>query len=141
MDACHRRSRPISLPWPVMWSGMVQPRRCSPQRWLKFRRLCTVGRLFSRGCPSLRPCLRRWSDLVDLLLERGCEEVVVAAALSTGDRDRGHRSVETLARSAALTGRSRRGRRYDLVDLGESTVSAPVPKTSVLAGQSVSCAW
>jgi hypothetical protein len=80
-------------------------------------------------------------DLVDLLLERGCEEVVVGAALSTRDRDRGHRSVETLARSAALTGRSRRGRRYDLVDLGESTVSAPVPKTSVLAGQSVSSAW
>jgi len=40
-------------------------------------------------------------ELVDLLLEGGCEEVVVAAALSTGERDRGHRSVETLANSRA----------------------------------------
>ena len=80
-------------------------------------------------------------ELVDLLLEGGCEEVVVAAVLSTCERDRGHRSVETLAHSAGLTGRSRRGRRYDVVDLGESTVCAPVPETSLLAGQSVSSAW
>jgi len=80
-------------------------------------------------------------ELVDLLLEGGCEEVVVAAALSTGERDRGHRSVETLANSAGLTGHSRRGRRYGVVDLGESTVCAAVPETSLLAGQSVSSAW
>ncbi|HEY5249685.1 MAG TPA: DUF362 domain-containing protein, partial [Dermatophilaceae bacterium] len=80
-------------------------------------------------------------ELVDLLLEGGCDEVVVAAALSTGDRDRGHRSVETLAHSAGLSGRSRCGRRYDVVDLGDSTVGAPVPATSVLSGQSVSSVW
>ena len=78
---------------------------------------------------------------MDLLFEGGCDEVVVAAALSTSDRDRGHRSVEALAHAAGLTGRSRRGRSYDVMDLGESTIGAPVPNTSVLAGQSVSSAW
>ena len=80
-------------------------------------------------------------ELVDLLFEGGCDEVVVAAALSTGDRDRGHRSVETLAHTAGLTGHSRCGRRYEVVDLSESTIGAPVPDTSVLAGQSVSSVW
>jgi hypothetical protein len=80
-------------------------------------------------------------ELVDLLLEGGCDDVVVAGALSSGDRDRGHRSVQSLAHAAGLTGRSRRGRPYDVVDLGASTVSATVPDASVLAGQSVSSAW
>src|SRR5665811_2097795 len=52
-------------------------------------------------------------ELVDLLFEGGCGDVLVAAALSIGDRDRGHRSVEALAHSAGLTGRSRRGRPYE----------------------------
>ena len=80
-------------------------------------------------------------ELVDLLLEGGCDDVVVAGALSSGDRDRGHRSVQALAHAAGLTGRSRRGRPYDVVDLGASTVSASVPDSSVLAGQSVSSTW
>ncbi len=80
-------------------------------------------------------------ELIDLLLEGGCDDVVIAGALSSGDRDRGHRSVQALAHTAGLTGRSRRGRPYDVVDLGASTVSAAVPDTSVLAGQRVSSAW
>jgi hypothetical protein len=80
-------------------------------------------------------------ELVDLLFEGGCGDVLVAAALSIGDRDRGHRSVEALAHSAGLTGRSRRGRPYEVVDLGASAVQASVPDTSVLSGRSVSSAW
>ena len=80
-------------------------------------------------------------NLVDLLLESGCDDVVVAGALSIGDRDRGHRSVQALAHTAGLTGRSRRGRPYEVVDLSASTVCTAVPDTSVLAGRSVSSAW
>ena len=80
-------------------------------------------------------------ELVDLLIEGGCDEVVVGAALSVSDRDRGHRSVEALAHSAGLTGRSRRGRRYEVVDVGASTVPADVPDTSVLAGRDVASDW
>ncbi|MBE3076797.1 MAG: hypothetical protein IMZ75_18010, partial [Actinobacteria bacterium] len=80
-------------------------------------------------------------ELVDLLFEGGCDEVVVAAALAIGDCDRGHRSVQALAHTAGLTGRSRRGRPFTVVDLGESTVPATVPDTSVLAGRRVSSAW
>ena len=42
-------------------------------------------------------------ELVDLLFEGGCGDVLVAAALSVGDRDRGHRSVQALAHTAGLT--------------------------------------
>lgn len=80
-------------------------------------------------------------ELVDLLFEGGCDDVAVAAALTFGDRDRGHHSVQALAHTAGLTGRSRRGRPYEVVDLGESTVPASVPDTSVLAGRSVSSVW
>jgi len=80
-------------------------------------------------------------ELVDLLFEGGCDDVLVVAALSIGDRDRGHRSVQALAHTAGLTGRSRRGRRYEVVDVGESTAPATVPDTSVLSGRSVSSAW
>jgi len=80
-------------------------------------------------------------ELVDLLFEGGCDDVLVAAALSIGDRDRGHRSVQALAHTAGLTGRSRRGRLYEVVDLGASTAPASVPDTSVLSGRSVSSAW
>ena len=80
-------------------------------------------------------------ELVDLLFEGGCDDVLVAAALSTGDRDRGHRSVQALAHTAGLTGRSRRGRPYEVVDVGASTNPASVPDTSVLSGRSVSSAW
>ena len=80
-------------------------------------------------------------ELVDLLLDGGCSEVVVAAALSTQDRDRGHRSVVALAREAGLTGRTPRGSSYDVIDLHASTVPAPVPPTSVLAARNVSAEW
>jgi hypothetical protein len=80
-------------------------------------------------------------ELVDLLFEGGCGDVLVAAALSIGDRDRGHRSVQALAHTAGLTGRSHRGRLYEVVDLGASTAPASVPDTSVLSGRSVSSAW
>jgi hypothetical protein len=80
-------------------------------------------------------------ELVDLLIEGGCDEVVVGAALSICDRDRGHRSVQELAHSAGLTGRSRRGRRYEVLDLSASTVPAAVPDTSVLAGRDVASDW
>jgi hypothetical protein len=80
-------------------------------------------------------------ELVDLLLEGGCDDVVVAAAISVGDRDRGHHSVQSLAHAAGLTGRSLRGRPYDVVDLGASTCPATVPDTSVLAGRHVSSTW
>ena len=80
-------------------------------------------------------------ELVDLLFEGGCDDVLVAAALSIGDRDRGHRSVQALAHTAGLTGRSRRGRPYEVVDVGASTTPASVPDTSVLSGRSVSSAW
>lgn len=80
-------------------------------------------------------------ELVDLLIEGGCDEVVVGAVLSVSDRDRGHRSVQELAHSAGLTGRSRRGRRYDVLDLSASTVPSVVPDTSVLAGRDVASDW
>jgi len=80
-------------------------------------------------------------ELVDLLFEGGCDDVLVAAALSIGDRDRGHHSVQALAHTAGLTGRSRRGRPYEVVDLGASIAAATVPDTSVLAGRRVSSAW
>ena len=80
-------------------------------------------------------------ELVDLLFEGGCDDVLLAAALSIGDRDRGHRSVQALAHTAGLTGRSRRGRLYEMVDVGASTAPASVPDTSVLSGRSVSSAW
>ncbi len=80
-------------------------------------------------------------ELVDLLLERGCVEVAVGASLSVGDRDRGHHSVHELARRAGLAGRTGRGRRYDLVDLLDEVVAAPVPATSVLDRRPVSTRW
>jgi len=80
-------------------------------------------------------------ELVDLLIEGGCDEVAVGAALSVSDRDRGHRSVQELAHSAGLTGRSRRGRGYEVLDLSASTVPAAVPDTSVLAGRDVASEW
>ena len=61
--------------------------------------------------------------------------------LSVGDRDRGHHSVHELARRAGLAGRTGRGRRYDLVDLLDEVVAAPVPATSVLDGRPVSTRW
>lgn len=79
--------------------------------------------------------------LVDLLDEGGCSEVVVAGSLSTADRDRGHLSVAGVARTAGLTGRTPRGTVYDVVDLHSSTMPAPVPPSSVLAGEPVSAQW
>lgn len=79
--------------------------------------------------------------LVDLLVAGGCTEVVVAGSLSTADRDRGHHGVAGLARTAGLTGRTPRDNAYDVVDLHASTVPAPVPAGSVLAGEPVSAAW
>jgi hypothetical protein len=79
--------------------------------------------------------------LVDLLHDRGCRPVVVGAALHAYDRDRGHHSVPELARRAGLSGRTRSGTAYDVVDLGADLVSAPVPDASVLSGHLVSRVW
>ncbi len=79
--------------------------------------------------------------LVDLLSDAGCAPVSVGSSLHSYDRDRGHDSVAALARRAGLTGRTPRGRSYDVVDLGADLVEAPVPDASVLSGQRVSRLW
>lgn len=79
--------------------------------------------------------------VVDHLLDAGCTSVSVGASLHAYDRDRGHRSVTDLARQAGLLGRTGHGRPYELVDLGADLVAAPVPASSVLAGQRVSRLW
>lgn len=80
-------------------------------------------------------------ELVDLLVEAGCDDVAVGWSLHAADRDRGHQSVHTLAQLAGLRGRTSRGRAYRLLDLGSELVEAPVPETSVLHGRPVSAAW
>ncbi len=79
--------------------------------------------------------------VVDLLHDRGCDDVVVGASLRALDRDRGHLSIDELARQAGLTGLTPRGTSYAVVDLGADLVPAPVPDTSVLSGQRVSRQW
>ena len=80
-------------------------------------------------------------ELVDLLVEAGCDEVAVGWSLHAFERDRGHGSLHALAQLAGLRGRTSRGRAYELLDLGSETVVAPVPDTSVLHGRPVSAAW
>ncbi|HEV7147859.1 MAG TPA: DUF362 domain-containing protein, partial [Pedococcus sp.] len=80
-------------------------------------------------------------EVVDLLVEAGCVDVAVGYSLTAYDRDRGHRSVHTLARQAGVRGRTERGRAYDLVDLAADPIEAPVPETAVLHGRPVSSAW
>lgn len=79
--------------------------------------------------------------LVDLLQDNGCSPVMVGASVQAHDRDRGHHSVQELARLAGLHGRTPSGARYDVVDLGSELVAAPVPDTSVLSGRLVSRRW
>ena len=79
--------------------------------------------------------------VVDLLQERGCSSVVVGASVHSYDRDRGHRSVQDLARLAGLSGRTGTGTPYEVVDLGSDLMAAPVPDTSVLSGHLVSRTW
>lgn len=79
--------------------------------------------------------------VVDLLRDNGCRLVVVGASVHSYDLDRGHRTVADLARLAGLTGRTTRGSRYAVVDLGGDLVAAPVPASSVLSGQRVSRTW
>ena len=79
--------------------------------------------------------------VVDALIGAGCTDVTVGSTLSAQDRDRGHRSVSGLARLAGLTGRTASGRAYEVADLGEDTIPAPVPPTSVLDGRPVSRLW
>ena len=106
-----------------------------------------LGRRSGRAVVCVRlhpptPVSRRVVDaVVDALIDAGCTEVTVGATLSAQDRDRGHRSVSALGHLAGLTGRTARGRPYDVADLGDDTVLAPVPATSVLDGQRVSSEW
>jgi len=79
--------------------------------------------------------------VVDALVEAGCSDVTIGATLSAQDRDRGHRSVSGLARLAGLTGRTADGHPYEVADLGDDTIRAPVPDTSVLDGLPVSRLW
>ncbi|WP_406829330.1 hypothetical protein ABEG17_10010 [Pedococcus sp. KACC 23699] len=80
-------------------------------------------------------------ELVDVLVERGAVSVAIAFQLRACDRDRGHGTVDDLARLAGLGGRTSRGRQYDVVDLsleGDRTIA---PETSVLHGIPLSTAW
>ena len=79
--------------------------------------------------------------VVDLLRDRGCSPVVVGAVVHSYDRDRGHHSVPELARLAGLDGRTGSGTHYDVIDVGDDLVAAPVPETSVLSGRLASRAW
>ncbi len=79
--------------------------------------------------------------LVDLLHDAGAAQVVVGGALTTSDRDRGHRSVAALAAVAGYQGRTAGGRAYDVVDLHGDLVAAPVPQTAVLHQHRVARAW
>ncbi len=88
------------------------------------------------------PVSRELIDLVvDALIDAGSTDVTVGSTLSAQDRDRGHRSVSALARLAGLSGRTASGRAYEVADLGEDTIPAPVPPTSVLDGRPVSRLW
>lgn len=78
--------------------------------------------------------------VVDALVEAGCD-VTVGMTLGSDERDRGHRSVSALAHTAGLSGRTQRGRRYLVADLGEDTIAAPVPASSVLAQAQISRLW
>ncbi|WP_344813845.1 DUF362 domain-containing protein [Microlunatus aurantiacus] len=79
--------------------------------------------------------------VVEELLRCGCDQVIVAGAVSTADRDRGFTDLGQLARMAGLPGHTDSGMPYDLIDLWDSTVPAEVPPGSVLAGGAVSAAW
>ncbi|MDU0314001.1 hypothetical protein RKE38_09920 [Phycicoccus sp. M110.8] len=79
--------------------------------------------------------------VVDLLHQRGCDDVSVGVRLTVGDHDRGHRSATLLAVDAGLTGRTDEGRSYAVVDLADDLVTAPVPDTAVLSGQLCSAVW
>src|SRR5665647_2385628 len=114
---------------PVGWfhGGMSAPPTHEPPVTCRVVRGSGVASTFAQALVAIAPALRgravvltRLSqptpvsaavieELVDLLFEGGCGDVLVVAALSIGDRDRGHRSVQALAHSAGLTGRSRRG--------------------------------
>ena len=80
-------------------------------------------------------------QVVDALIDAGCTDVTLGSTLSAQDRDRGHRSVSGLAHLAGLTGRTTSGRAYEVADLGDDTIPAPVPPTSVLDGRPVSRLW
>ncbi len=97
--------------------------------------------LLARLSPAAPVGLPVLEALVEVLLEKGCDDVSIGAALSLADRDRGHVSVAQLARASGLTGRTPRGAPYGIVDLREQTVPAPVPATSVLHGRRASARW
>ncbi|WP_299444523.1 hypothetical protein [uncultured Phycicoccus sp.] len=79
--------------------------------------------------------------VVDALIDAGCTDVTLGSSLSAQDRDRGHRSVSGLAHLAGLTGRTASGRAYEVADLGDDTIPAPGPPSSVLDGRPVSRRW
>lgn len=79
--------------------------------------------------------------LVDLLLAAGAEQVSVAAAVTTADRDRGHTGVQVMAAAAGYRGRTLAGRSYEVLDLRSGLVPAPVDPASVLAGAELAAAW
>lgn len=100
-------------------------------RALVLTRLCVTT-------PATAPVVHA---VVDLLHAAGCSEVAVGGRLRVDDRDRGHRSLAGLARRAGLTGRTPAGRSYEVVDLDDDLVVAPVPEVSVLAGRPVASRW
>ncbi|GAB3439590.1 hypothetical protein GCM10027517_13110 [Phycicoccus ginsengisoli] len=79
--------------------------------------------------------------VVDLLHDRGCDDVAVGVRLTVGDYDRGHRSATLLAVDAGLTGRTAAGHGYAVVDLGDDLTPTPVPETAVLHGHPCSALW
>jgi hypothetical protein len=79
--------------------------------------------------------------VVDLLHDRGCDEVVVAGRLTVADRDRGHRRFGDLVAGAGLLGVTTRGRGYAVADLDADLADAPVAPESVLHGRPCSLTW
>lgn len=84
---------------------------------------------------------RLLEELVDLLQDRHFSAVTVGTALSVFDRDRGYTEVEQLVDAADYRSATRRGLRYEVVDLPQELVRAEVPDASVLSGHLVPRRW
>jgi hypothetical protein len=79
--------------------------------------------------------------LVDLLLDAGADDVRVAAAVRTADRDLGHDDVRGLAATAGYQGLTPKGRRYEVEDLHDELVAASDDAKDVLHGHRISADW
>jgi len=80
-------------------------------------------------------------ELVDNLLERGWGPVTVAAAMTPRARDTGASVLSAVAAAAGLSGSTPGRNRFEVVNLYDDLVHAPLPAGSVLAGRNVGAAW